>query len=115
MKDELGTTGRSEMRGNFGAAARPIVTVDVEKYQSYLDGSNLSEAQKREFLEALWSIVITFVELGFGVHPLQEVCGKPEDAALPSPKDAFDQVRSAGTEQQEKPIDSGPKEGPEPK
>jgi hypothetical protein len=115
MKDELSTMGRSEISGNFGAAARPIVTVDVEKYQSYLDGSNLSEAQKREFLEALWSIVVTFVELGFGAHPLQEVCGKPEDAALPSPKDAFDQVRSAGSEQQEKPIDSGPKGGPEPK
>ncbi len=115
MKDELSTTSRSDMRGNFGAAARPIVTVDVEKYQSYLDGSNLSEAQKREFLEALWSIVVTFVELGLGVHPVQEVCGKPEDAALPSPKESFDQVRSSGTEKQEEPIDSGPNEGPEPK
>jgi hypothetical protein len=115
MKDELSTTSRREISGNFGAAARPIVTVDVEKYQRYLDETDMTDDQKAEFLQALWSIIVTFVELGFGVHPLQEVCGKPEDAALPSPKDAFDQVRSSGSEQQEKPIDSGPSEGPEPK
>jgi hypothetical protein len=35
--------------------------------------TNLSEVQKREFLEALWSIVIAFVDMGFGVHPVQSV------------------------------------------
>jgi hypothetical protein len=39
-----------------------------------LEGSDLSEPQKREFLQALWNIIVAFVDLGFGIHPLQQVC-----------------------------------------
>jgi hypothetical protein len=115
MKDEISTTGRSEMRGNFGAAARPIVTVDVEKYQSYLDGSNMTDRQKEEFLQALWSVMVTFVELGFRVHPLQEVCGKGSGHALPDVTDEFNQVSSGEAKTSPKPKDSGPEVGPEAK
>lgn len=62
----------------FSGVARPVITVDVEKYQQYLDGSGLSEDQKEEYLEAMWAVVVAFVELGFGVHPLQDVCGDAE-------------------------------------
>jgi hypothetical protein len=115
MKDELGTTSRSEISGNFGAAARPIVTVDVEKYQSYLDGSNMTDRQKEEFLQALWSVMMTFVELGFRVHPLQEVCGKGSGHALPDLSDEFNQVNSDEAKTPGKPKDSGPEMGPEAK
>jgi hypothetical protein len=27
--------------------------------------------ERRAFLETLWSIIVSFVDLGFGVHPLQ--------------------------------------------
>jgi hypothetical protein len=111
MKDELSTTGRREISGNFGAAARPIVTVDVEKYQRFLDETDMTEEQKAEFLQALWSIIVTFVELGFGVHPLQEVCGKGGQAAIPAASDAFNQVNSAEPENARKLTDSGPSGG----
>jgi hypothetical protein len=50
---------------NAPAPKKPILTVDVEKYQAYLDGADMSEAQKEEFLQALWSIMVSFVDLGF--------------------------------------------------
>lgn len=111
MKDEISTTGRSEMRGNFGAAARPIVTVDVEKYQHYLDGSNMTDRQKAEFLQALWSVMVTFVELGFRVHLLQEVCGKGGGCALPNVTGEFNLVNSTEPDNARKITDSGPSGG----
>ena len=47
----------------------------------------------------MFSIVMTFVELGFGVHPLQQVdgqepCGQHEKGSDQGAKDAFDRVRS---------------------
>lgn len=83
--------GRSIV-ANFDAAARPVLTVDVAKYQSWLDDSTLSSSQKDEFLRSLWSIVVTFVEIGFDVHPLQEVCVQDSVECFPLAKEAFDQV-----------------------
>ncbi len=61
----------------------PIVTVDYELYKHYLEDTDLDEQQKREILEALWSIITSFVSLGFGVHPLQEIaqlqCGQNDE------------------------------------
>ena len=51
-------------------SAKPIVTLDYALYQHYLDDADMSEDQKREFLETLWTIIVGFVDLGFGVHPL---------------------------------------------
>lgn len=57
-------------------APTKMLKVDVEKYQTWLDDTALSEEQKGQILEALWKIVLCFVDLGFGVSPLQEACGQ---------------------------------------
>jgi hypothetical protein len=52
---------------------------DYALYESYLADSGLSDAEKQEFLNALWAIIVSFVDLGFGVHPLQQAnpnCGQ---------------------------------------
>ncbi len=67
----------------------------MKKYQALLDEPGLSEEQKEEFLRALWSIVVTFVELGFGVHPLQEVCGQDSEDGTAEVTAAFNEVESA--------------------
>jgi hypothetical protein len=62
----------------------PVITVDYEAYAHMLDDPDLSEDQKREVLQAIWNIVVQFVSLGFGVHPVQQTqgsCGKPADIA----------------------------------
>lgn len=65
------------------AARRGSVEVDVAKYQAYLDDPSLSDAQKEEIVKAAWTIMTTFVELGFGVHPAQQVCGQLENGLDP--------------------------------
>jgi len=66
-----------KMKSELGVAkkAPPTLTIDWELYGKYLDESDLSDAEKRKFLETLWSIVVSFVDLGFGVHPVQQVTG----------------------------------------
>lgn len=94
MKHESPEVTESTLTHAFDSSARRVLAVDVEKYQTWLDGSGLSAEQKEEFLRAVWSVVVTFVELGFGVHPLQEVCGKESESGAPSPKQAFDRLES---------------------
>lgn len=55
-----------------------LLEVDYERYMSYLDGDDLSDDEKRAFIDALWSILLTFVDLGFGVHPVQLAKGDLE-------------------------------------
>ena len=50
--------------------------IDLDHYQSYLDDPDLTADQKTEIVTALWTIIPAFVELGFGVHPAQQACGK---------------------------------------
>ena len=68
-------TEDNKSRANLGVskASPPTLTIDWELYGKYLDKCDASDAEKQEFLEILWSIAVSFVELGFGVHPLQQV------------------------------------------
>ena len=50
----------------------PSLSIDIDYYQSMLDDADIPEDKKREFVETLWSIVVQFVDLGFGIHPLQQ-------------------------------------------
>mgnify|MGYP000577862330 CR=1 FL=1 len=36
-----------------------------------LESEDISDEEAQAFLEALWSIIVGFVDLGFGIHPLQ--------------------------------------------
>ena len=53
--------------------SRPTLTVDWDRYGEMLEDADLTEVQKREFLETLWTIIVGFVDLGFGIHPVQQV------------------------------------------
>ncbi|TBZ72470.1 hypothetical protein [Rhizobium leguminosarum] len=80
-------------KGSAGSA-RPVATVDVERYQFWLDGTELSPSQKEEVMQSLWSIVMTFVELGFGINPVQSVYGSNSADDPVEPDTARDTVRS---------------------
>lgn len=65
----------------------PALTMDWDIFGDFLDNSNLSDDEKREFAETIWYIVVTFVDLGFGIEPVQQALqagqkDKPK-AALP--------------------------------
>lgn len=53
--------------------SRPTLTIDTNLYQHYLDNADLTEEQKQELLQTLWSIICEFVMLGFNVHPVQQI------------------------------------------
>lgn len=66
---------------------------DFERYAPLLDADDLSEDQKREFLQILWEIVSEFVALGFGMDPVNILCGQLEKIArdaTPAASDAVD-------------------------
>ena len=72
---------------------RPTLAIDWDVYAQYLEDAELSDAQKRELLETLWSIIVSFVDLGFGLHPIQQACEQPLDL---SQLESSDVLRSMG-------------------
>lgn len=60
-------------------SAPPKLTIDWDLYQDFLEDTDLTDDQKREFIETLWSIMVSFVDLGFGIHPLQQACGQMDE------------------------------------
>ncbi len=50
-----------------------VIHVDYDKYIPFLEDSEIPDDQKIEFIELIWSILLNFVDLGFGIHPLQQV------------------------------------------
>ncbi|WP_107496001.1 hypothetical protein [Thalassobius sp. I31.1] len=57
----------------------PSLTIDWEAYLPFFEDADISEAQKRELIETLWGVMTAFVDLGFGIHPVQQACGKTDD------------------------------------
>ncbi|MDF1669528.1 MAG: hypothetical protein P1U83_07935 [Roseovarius sp.] len=76
------------------AKASPTLTIDWERYGRYLEDSDLTDAQKREFLQTLWDIVVSFVDLGFDLNPTQSVCGEVGALADLSAKSGSPEVQS---------------------
>lgn len=76
---------------------RRALTLDVARYQRMPDSSSSTDAQKREMIEALWTIITAFVDLGYGIHPAQntdpETCGKfgaPADPLRHAPQNQLE-------------------------
>lgn len=67
------TEDKKSRTNNAGNYTPPTLIFDCERYDKYLDESDLSDAEKCEILSNLWSMVVSFVYLGIGVHPLQQV------------------------------------------
>ncbi len=48
------------------------LALDHAKYSEFFKDSGLSEAQAKELIDALWVVVVGFVDLGFGMNPFQQ-------------------------------------------
>ncbi len=63
--------------------SRPALKLDVERYEKMLNDCDLTEEQRQEFLETIWTIIVGFVDLGYEIHPLQQAdvdgCGQDLD------------------------------------
>lgn len=73
--------------------------LDVEKYLHHLDGMDLSEAEKIEFIRTLWLIAQCFVDDAYSVRTERENCDVSQlksgfDAANVINLSAFKQTRA---------------------
>ena len=92
--------------------APPRLTIDWDAYLPFFENEDISDADKRELIEVLWSIMVSFVDLGFSIHPIQQACGKDVSLAeLP----AVDVLNLSNTntvfEQAARPQHGEPQEG----
>ena len=55
------------------------LTIDVDYHQSIIDDPEVSEARKRELIEIIGAIVLSFIDIGFGVHPVQLARAEKEE------------------------------------
>ena len=72
---------------NSSQTQPPSLSVDWEQYTDYLDDSDLSNKQKQEFIQILWNIVVSFVDLGFDVHAPDAPCEQIAENTLILPDD----------------------------
>lgn len=95
----------------------PRLEIDYELYDEYFEGSGASEEQKRAFLDTLWEIMVAFVDMGFGIYPVQQAQELAELPALHSdsaiatiPEAACEQTadKPPQTEQSMLPSDHNP-------
>lgn len=54
------------------------LTIDWELYAHHLEHSDLSDNEKEKLIQTLWSIVVSFVDLGFGIAPSQTALSESE-------------------------------------
>ncbi len=83
---------------------KPKLHHDWEDWLPYLEQSDATPEQKRALIEALWSIVLCFVDLGWDVSDASESCGEPLDlkaaleAAMLNSKPVSDLQSGSGEE-----------------
>jgi hypothetical protein len=46
---------------------------DIEKYMHHFDEYDMTYDEKVEYIHSIWGIMGAFVDLAFGMHPLQQV------------------------------------------
>lgn len=56
----------------------PALGFDIMLYQEILNDPSVPDEQKQEMLEILWAIAVACVDMGLGLHPLQQACGQFE-------------------------------------
>ena len=71
------------------------ILVDYERYYSYFDDPDLSNADKKALLDTLVKLLVNFIDLGFGVHPLQQACEQPLDFTSLDPGDVLELTGSS--------------------
>ena len=75
--------------GNTRSVETPLgnIEIDYNLLGKELEGSNLSEDEKKEFIDCICWIMLTFVDLGFGIDPSQQAlqAGNRTRASTPLP------------------------------
>lgn len=49
----------------------PALQFNPDDYRQYLESEGLTPEQEEELLKSLWIIISIFIDLGFGIDPVQ--------------------------------------------
>jgi len=83
MEKDKAPTIINQTKPEAGSIPRPALRFDVARYEKMLNECDITEEQRQDYLETLWTVIIGFVDLGFDIHPLQqattEACGQDLD------------------------------------
>jgi len=55
-----------------------IMPQDFNKYRHDVDGFDLTETQKQELMQTVWSIMESIVDQTWGLHPVQQCTDRAE-------------------------------------
>ncbi|MEO1721949.1 MAG: hypothetical protein AAFR84_06065 [Pseudomonadota bacterium] len=97
-----------------GQGTRPALHFDWREWLPYLDAADAPEGQKREMIETLWAIILTFVDLGWEVtdapaNAQAKTCGQHLDltAALRAAVVNSDKRAEDSSDRRPAPDDTG--------
>lgn len=86
---------RTELSGVFesaqGVSSVVLPSPTVDEYREYLDEFELTEEQKLELLQTLWWIMVSFVDIGFGIDSVQRCLPALEEMTLASEENELEQ------------------------
>lgn len=78
----------------------PRLSVDWEVYAALLEDSDMPLDQQKDLIETLWSIVVMFVDLGFDLNPVQQICGQSDEALSDDPPDLVSLMEAEWAQEQ---------------
>lgn len=107
--------GRDEgVEAEAGFAGRSAPEMDPADYLGDMEGFDLTEAQKIELLETLWSIMRTFVEMGVDIEdadPCGQIFGSFVPDSVEGVTSSFENAASAQTGHNHNKKEDAPHEG----
>ena len=71
------------------------MSLNIEKYRLYLEGLELTRAQKEELIRTVWSFMEAAVDKAFGLHPVQQICGRRDIKNLQKPFPSLESKKAA--------------------
>ncbi|MBU0641812.1 MAG: hypothetical protein KJ731_01920 [Alphaproteobacteria bacterium] len=75
---------------------KPRLTIDWDAYLPFFEDSDIPEEQKRALIEALWSIVLSFVDLDYELGgTLAQACGQEVSLAKLPDRDVVSSFQHA--------------------
>lgn len=87
------------------SAFRPgVPQFDADEFREFMDKIDATEEEKIEYLQLLWKIAITFVDISFGIDSTQKIIpstreiDSPEESELVQIKDHPQQFKRAATD-----------------
>ncbi|GLO70466.1 hypothetical protein MACH17_19830 [Phaeobacter inhibens] len=109
QKDEAMT----DIPPEFNPETAPhALSIDWDAYLPFFEDEDISDEHKHELIEALWLIMVSFVDLGFGIHPVQQACGQDISLAELPATDVLDLGNTTSSfEQAARPQSDGQREG----